>query len=139
MLQVAKMLKVAQSVFSETMEVQIRDGMYFILTKQRKDQLRDLMLISDYTSTDHSILSQDFHSTELLNATVLTTSGSEDGERMSLHNNSTSTKHQRLSDLNNGRTTPWKSNPTVDQPIFVSHQVSHQDGGKCSNGKHHTL
>jgi len=45
----------------------------------------------------------------------------------------------RLSDLNNGRTTAWKSNPTVDQPTFTSYQLSAQDGGKSGEWKELSL
>jgi len=70
---------------------------------------------------------------------VLTTSGSKDGERMSQHNNTSSIMLIRLSDLNSGRTMPWKSNPTADQPTFISHQALTQDGGNSSNIKMVTL
>jgi hypothetical protein len=46
---------------------------------------------------------------------VLTTSGSEDGERILLLSNSSLIALQRQSDLNNGRTMLWKFNPMVDQ------------------------
>ena len=52
---------------------------------------------------------------------------------MSLHNNSTSIKLQRPSDLNNGKTMLWKFNPMEDQQILDSPQVSHQDGGNSSS------
>jgi hypothetical protein len=46
---------------------------------------------------------------------VPTTFGSEDGERTQQLSNITLTALTRLSDLNNGKTTPWKSNPMEDQ------------------------
>jgi hypothetical protein len=64
---------------------------------------------------DHSTSDQDFHSRESLNAMVLTTFGSEDGERTLQLSNTSSIAPQRQSDLNSGRTMPWKSNLTVDQ------------------------
>jgi hypothetical protein len=63
---------------------------------------------------------------------------SEDGERMSLHNNSTLIKPARPSDLNNGRTMLWKSNPTEDQPMLDSPVQLTQDIGNCSNSKLHS-
>jgi len=59
--------------------------------------------------------------------------GSEDGERMLKHNNTPSIKLQRPLDLYNGQTMPWKSNPMEDQQMFISLQVSHQDGGNFSS------
>jgi hypothetical protein len=47
---------------------------------------------------------------------VPTTFGSEDGERTQQLSNITLTALTRLSDLNNGRTMPWKFNPMVDPP-----------------------
>jgi hypothetical protein len=46
---------------------------------------------------------------------VLTTSGSEDGERILLLSNSSLTALLRPLDLNNGRTMPWRFNPMEDQ------------------------
>ena len=60
----------------------IRDGKFFILTKQNQSQPRDSMLNSDSISTDHSTLSQDFQCTELLKLLEPTTSLSRDTERM---------------------------------------------------------
>jgi hypothetical protein len=54
------------------------------------------------------------------------------GERTLLANNTTLMEFQELSDLNNGRTMPWKSNPTVVQPTYDSHQALIQDGGNSS-------
>jgi hypothetical protein len=115
--------------------VPIKDGEFFILTRRQLLKLRDSMKNLDSISTDHSTLSQNFHSTELLSVLELTTLSSRDGERMFLVNNTTSTRCQRLSDLNNGRTMQWKFNPTVDLTTSVSHLASTLDGGNYSNSK----
>jgi hypothetical protein len=81
----------------------IKDGELSTLTKLRRYHLRDLTKSLVSTLTDHSILSQSFHSTELLNATVPTMSGSEDGETTLLANNGSSMELPRQSGVSNGR------------------------------------
>jgi hypothetical protein len=115
--------------------VPIKDGEFFILTRRQLLKLRDSMKNLDSISTDHSTLSQNFHSTELLSVLEHTTLPSRDGERMSLDNNTTSMRFQRQSDPNNGRTMQWKFNPTVDLTTSVSHLASTLDGGNYSNSK----
>lgn len=115
--------------------VLIKDGLFFILTKKLLPKLRDSMKNLVSKSTDHSTLFQNFHSTELLSVLEQITLPSRDGERMSLDNNTTSMRFQRLSDHNNGKTMLWKSNPTVDLTTSDSHLVSTLDGGNCSNSK----
>jgi hypothetical protein len=44
--------------------------------------------------------------------------GSEDGERILQLSNSSLTANLRLSDLNSGRTMPWKFNPMEHQPTL---------------------
>jgi len=139
MLQEAKMRKELQLLYITNTTVTTKDGLYFMLIKPTRLQLKDSAKTSDSTSTDHSTLSQDSHSRELLSATVLTTSGLEDIERTSLHNNTSSIMSPRLLDLNNGRTMPWKSNPTEDQPIFISYQISNPDGGNSSDSRMDSL
>jgi hypothetical protein len=73
------------------------------------------MKILDSNAADHSTSDQDFQCKESLNATVPTTFGSEDGEKTLQLSNTTLIALLRQSDLNNGKTTPWKSNPTEDQ------------------------
>jgi len=80
---------------ADTMEP-TKDGRFFILTRRQRLKQRDSMKNSDSTLTDHSILCQSFLSTELLSATELTMSGSEDGERIPLLNSGGSTRFPRL-------------------------------------------
>jgi hypothetical protein len=110
-----KMLKDKQLLFTRAMVVIIRDGKSSMLIKQHQLKIRDLMKNSDSTAQDHSTLSQDSLWEELLSAMVPTTSGLEDGERILLLNNSSLTALPRPSDPNNGKITPWKSNPMEDQ------------------------
>ena len=120
--------------------VPIKDGKFFILTRRQPLKPRDSMKNLDSISTDHSTLFQNFHSTELLSVLEPTTLPSRDGERMSLDNNTTSTRFQRPLDLNNGRTMLWQFNPMVDQQTSTSHLASTLDGGNCSDSKkEHTL
>jgi len=85
-------------------------------------------------STDHSTLSPNFHSTELLSATVPTTSGSRDGETMLEHNNGTSMESLRPSRTTTGSLTHLIFNQMVDQPISDA-QLPTQDGGNSSDMK----
>jgi hypothetical protein len=85
-----------------------RNGRSSILTKLLLLKPRDLMKNSDFTSTDHSTSSQDSHSEELLKEVDLMCT-SEDGLRTERHNNGTSMKSPRLSDLITGRTIASKS------------------------------
>jgi hypothetical protein len=138
MLLVVKMKKAKQLLSTTRMETRItmptKDGRLFILTRPQPSELRDSTRNSASISTDHSILDQDFHSRELLNATVPTMSGSRDGERMLLLNNGTSMRSQRPSRTTTGRATHSISNPMVDQPMSDA-QPPTQDGGKCSDTK----
>jgi len=118
MLQEAKMRKELQLLYITNTTVTTKDGLYFTLIKPTRLQLKDSAKTSDSTSTDHSTLSQDSHSRELLNRSQPTTWSSRDGERTSLDSNSSSMKRPRHSDPSNGRTMPWKSNPMVDQPML---------------------
>jgi hypothetical protein len=70
MLEEVKTLKEIQLVSGVTMEVQLKNGKFFILTKQLRPRQRDLMQNSVSTSTDHSILFHNFHSIELLKCLV---------------------------------------------------------------------
>jgi hypothetical protein len=106
------------------------------LTKRQRLKLRVWMRNSVSTSTDHSTLSHNSHSTELLNATVPTTSGWRDGETTSELNNGTSMKSQRLSRTTTGNHTHLTSNPMEDQatsdaPLLI------QDGGNFSRLMEH--
>jgi hypothetical protein len=60
MYQVAKMLKDKLLLPITFIKVPTRDGRSFILTKWTNNQPQDLTRNSDYTSVDHSILSQDY-------------------------------------------------------------------------------
>jgi uncharacterized membrane protein YjjP (DUF1212 family) len=72
MLEVPRMKKVKQSKSRVTMVVKAKDGELSILTKLVQSNLRDSTRTSVSTLTDHSISSQNFHSTELLSALVPT-------------------------------------------------------------------
>jgi hypothetical protein len=96
------------------MERITKNGKYSTLIKLERLRPRDSMKNSDSTSTDHSIWYLSFHSTELLKVQELTIWFSRDGERTGSGNNSTLTRRLRLLDLNNGRTTPWKSKVMVE-------------------------
>jgi hypothetical protein len=91
-----------------TMEEPIKNGEYSILTRLVSLRLRDSMKNLDSTSTDHSILSLNSHSTELLRCTVTLTCGSRDGETMLLNNNGGLMKRPRLSEttMDHGRAMP---------------------------------
>jgi len=128
----AKMRKDMQLVFGVTIEESINNGKLFILIKPPSLKPRDSTKNSDSTSTDHSILDQDCHSKELLSATVPTTSGSRDGERMSDNNNGTSTRSPRPSRTTTGSLTHLTSNPTV-APQTSDAPLPTQDGGRCSD------
>jgi hypothetical protein len=83
-------------------------------------------------STDHSTLSQNFHSIELLNATVPTMSGSRDGETTQDNNSGSSMKSLRPSRTTTGNHTHLTSKEMAAQPISDVPQPT-QDGGKCSD------
>jgi hypothetical protein len=117
MFQEERMPKVKPLLFGAIMVRSINNGKSNMLTRLHQFKTKDSWKTSDSTAIDHSISNQECQSIELLNATVLTTSGSEDGERIPLPNSSTSIALQRPLDLNNGRTMLWKSNPTEDQAI----------------------
>ena len=68
-----------------------------------------------------------------------TTLHSTDMSREETTNNGSSTALTRQSDLTTGRTMPWKSNPTEDQPMLDALPQSTQDGGNSSNMKEVTL
>jgi len=99
------MKKDKQSVYMETIMVNIKDGELSILIKLVQFNPRDSTRTSASISTDHSTSSQNSHSTELLNATVQTMFGSEDGETTLWASNGSLMVSPRLSSLNNGRTT----------------------------------
>jgi hypothetical protein len=103
-----KILKVKQYLLEEDKMVLIKDGLFFILTKKLQPKLRDSMKNLVSKSTDHSTLSQNFHSTESLSALVPHTSDLRDGETMLPNNNGYSMVSQRPSDLRHGATMPFK-------------------------------
>jgi hypothetical protein len=110
----------------------IKDGEFFTLTKQKQQRQRVLMKNSVSTSTDHSILDQDYQCKELLNATVLTTSGSRDGETMLKPSNGTLMRSPRPSKTTTGSHTHLKSKETVDH-LMQDALVLIQDGGNSSD------
>jgi hypothetical protein len=108
-------LKVKQSVFGvTTIEVKIRPGQFSILTKQRDHKLRVSTKTLVFTSTDHSTLSQNSHSTELLSATVPTTFGLEDGDTMLEPSNGSSMVLPRPSGTTTGSHTHLTSKATAE-------------------------
>jgi hypothetical protein len=111
---VEEMKKQDKSLPGRDTTVPTRDGKSYTLTKLNQYQRRDSTKNSDSMSTDHSTSSQDSQSRELFNATVPLMSDSTDTSRTERINSTTSSQLARLSDLNNGRTTLWKSNLMVD-------------------------
>jgi hypothetical protein len=105
MSQVEKMLKVKKSKYGIDTMVLTKNGRFSILTRRLRLKLRVSTRNSDSTSTDHSILSLNFHSTELLRCTVTLMCGSRDGEIMLHSNSGGSMKSQRLSEttMDHGR------------------------------------
>jgi hypothetical protein len=129
-----RMLKDKMFRFMADTMVLTKDGRFFILTRKERLKQRVSMRNSDSTLTDHSTLSQSFHSTELLSATEPTMSGSEDGERILLLNSGGSMRFPRQSEITTGRTTPSKSKAMVT-PITLELLELTQDGGRCSDTK----
>jgi hypothetical protein len=119
--------------------MQTRDGRSSIKILLIRLQPKVLIKNLDSKSTDHSTLFQTCQCTELLNVLELTTWLLRDTPREDLDNNSTSMEFQELSDLNNGRTMPWKSNPMVEAPTLDSPLASILDGGNSSKRKVHSL
>jgi len=66
MLSETRMSKVKQFRSITDIMVQTKDGRSFTLTRRQRLKQRDLTKNLDSTSTDHSTLSLNFHSTELL-------------------------------------------------------------------------
>jgi hypothetical protein len=116
------------------MAVKDSSGKLFILIRLMVHKPKDLIKTLASTSTDHSTLFQNFLSTELLNATVQTTSGSRDGEIMLLLSNGTSMEFPRLSRTTTGSHTPLISNPMEAQATSDAQPLT-QDGGNCSDMK----
>jgi hypothetical protein len=116
------------------MEAEDNNGMLSILIKQMvlKQRVSIKTLVS--MLTDHSISFQNFHSTELLSATVLTTSGLGGGERTHLPSNGISMESPRLSRTTNGNHTLLTFNQTEDQAISDAPLLT-QDGGNSSDMK----
>ena len=139
MSQVARMLKDKLLSFGRNTVEPTRDGMLFILMKTRDHKRRDSTRNSDSTATDHSTWFQDSHSEELLNHMVPITLLLTDTSKEETINNGSSTALTRPSDQTTGRTTPSKSNPTVDQATSELLQQSTPDGGNSSDIKDHSL
>jgi len=95
MLQEVKMLKVKLLVLLVTTERRTKNGKFYISIKLKRQRLRDSMKNSDSTLTDHSTLSHNSHSTELLKCSAVQIWSSRDGERMPETNNSGLTRLQR--------------------------------------------
>ena len=112
---VERMKKEDKLSFGASIMELTRDGEYFILTKLKKFNPRDLTKTSDGTLTDHSTSNPDSQCTELLNALELTTLSLRDGERTLHHNNSSSMELTRPSDPTTGRIMLWKSKVMEDQ------------------------
>jgi hypothetical protein len=101
------MLKVKQSLYGTNTTEPTRDGSSSMLI-QLSLRPRDSMKNSDSTSTDHSILSPNSHSIELLRCTVTLMCGSRDGETMLHNNNGGSMRSPRLLEttMDHGRAMP---------------------------------
>jgi len=135
MLQITKMRRETQLVLKIIRMEQIRNGRFSMLIKLQKLKQKDSMKNSASTSTDHSTSSLNFHSTELLSASVPHIFVLRDGETMSPSNNSSSMRSQRPSDPKHGPTMPWIFRATEAQAPSELHQVSPQGGGKCSESE----
>ena len=94
-----------------------RNGQFNIWTQSRRFRLRDSLVTSVSMPTDHSTSDQDSQCKEWWSLSEPTILFWRDGERMSLLSNSSLIQLLRPLDLNNGRTTPWKSKVMVEAPI----------------------
>jgi hypothetical protein len=101
----AKILKDKKFRFTKDIMVPTRDGRFSILRIRRRLRLKDSMRNSVSISIDHSILSLNFHSTELLRCLVEPIWSLRDGEIMLDNNNSSLMKSPRPSETTTGRTT----------------------------------
>lgn len=113
LLKTQKMKKVMLLVFTATQRKLISNGKFYILTKPKRQKPRDSMRNSDSTSTDLSILSLSYHSTESLRCLEEQTWSSKDGERTKDNSNSGLMRSQRPSGTTTGRITASISNPMV--------------------------
>jgi len=82
LLQINLIKKDKQLLLLIVTELQVKSGVSCILTRKELLRPKDSMKNSVSTLTDHSTLSQSFHSTELLKASVQIISLLRDGERM---------------------------------------------------------
>jgi len=138
MLSQAKMKKDKQLVSGVTMVEKDNNGKLSISIKQKDLKPRVLTKTLASMSTDHSILCQNYHSTELLSAMVLTMYGREDGDTIPQPNNGSSMVFPRPSRTTNGSLTHLISNPTVVQPMSDA-LLPTQDGGNCGDTKEVSL
>jgi hypothetical protein len=132
------MKKDKQLVSRIILETLTRDGRSSILIRLKKQRLRDSTKNSASTSIDHSTLSHNFHSTELLRCSEELKWSSRDGERIQDNNNSGSMKSPRPSETTTGRTTALISKAT-EEAITLELLVSTQDGGNCSRKMENSL
>jgi hypothetical protein len=128
-----KMKKDKLLVLLETLVNPTKSGLFSILIRQEKLRQRDLTKSLDSISTDHSISSLNFHSTELLRCSEELTWSSRDGETMLDNNNSSLMKKPRPSETTTGRTTASISKTMVTVTTLELHPASTQDGGRCSD------
>jgi hypothetical protein len=133
MYQEIRIMKLNQLLFTPNITVLTRNGTLSTSKTMLRMLLRVITRNLDSISIDHSTLFHNSHSEESWNVLVLTMQSLRDGSRTDLPSNSSSMKRLRLSDLNNGRITQWRSNPMEDQPTSDSLQASTQDGGNCSD------
>jgi hypothetical protein len=127
----ARMKKAKQLEYGEIKAEETNNGKLSTLIRQTRSRLKVLTKTSDSTSTDHSILSQNSHSTELLNVMVPITFGSRDGETTLKPSNGTSMESLRLSRTTTGNPIHSTSNPMED-PQISDAQPPTQDGGNSS-------
>jgi hypothetical protein len=107
-----KTLKDNQSKSMATTAEQTRDGRSFTLTQQRL-KLREFPKLQDSELMFHSSLFLNYQWGELLNVLEPTMWYSRDTQKEENPRSLSSMKQIRPSDLTNGRTMPWKFNPTV--------------------------
>jgi hypothetical protein len=118
--------------FTEDITVPTRDGRSSILRIRRSMQLRVSTKNSVSISTDHSTLSLNFHSTELLKCMVILTCILRDGETTPDNNNSILMRGLRQSEINTGNNMSLIFKVMEAPKTYRLHNISVLDGGRCS-------
>ena len=134
-----RILKDNQLLYTKDTMEPIRDRrsstLIKLIRKPQKESTKNL----DGTSIDHSSLSQECHSTELLKHMETTMSTSEDMSRTKTNKCGSSMALIRQSETITGRTMPWLSNPMEEDNTSRSQAESTQDGGNYGKMNLHSL